>query len=243
MPRIEKSANGGSSTADRALAVLSAFQSGDRSLSLAELTSRTGLYKSTILRLMNSLLSARFIARSPDGSYFLGPQIPRLNAIYTRTSNLEAFIMPVLQGLVAATRETAALHVRQGRHRLRMFWADSPLALREHIETGERLPLDRGAGGRVLLAFSGMKGAPYDRIRAQGYALSRGERLPELSGISAPVFSADRKLVGALTLTMPTQRWKEVWRHQVVRAAARLTETLGGTSADMLAKEHEPRTR
>ena len=169
MPRIEKSANGGSSTADRALAVLSSFQSGDRSLSLAELTSRTGLYKSTILRLMNSLLSAHFIVRSPNGSYTLGPQIPRLHAVYTHSSTLEAVVMPVLLDLVAVTRETAALHVRQGQHRLRMFWADSPLALREHIETGERLPLDRGAGGRVLLAFSGMKGAPYDKIRAQGY--------------------------------------------------------------------------
>ena len=243
MPRIEKSANGGSSTADRALAVLSSFQSGDRSLSLAELTSRTGLYKSTILRLMNSLLSAHFIVRSPNGSYTLGPQIPRLHAVYTHSSTLEAVVMPVLLDLVAVTRETAALHVRQGQHRLRMFWADSPLALREHIETGERLPLDRGAGGRVLLAFSGMKGAPYDKIRAQGYALSRGERLPELSGISAPVFSADRKLVGALTLTMPTHRWKEVWRHQVVKAAVRLTETLGGTPTDILAKDHERRTR
>jgi DNA-binding IclR family transcriptional regulator len=236
MPRIEKSISGGSSTADRTLAVLSAFQPGDRSLSLTELTSRTGLYKSTILRLMNSLLGARFIARSPDGSYSLGPQIPRLHAIYSRSSNLEAVVMPVLRDLVAATRETAALHVRQGQHRVRMFWADSPLALREHIETGERLPLDRGAGGRVLLAFSGMKGVPYDKIRALGYALSRGERLPELSGISAPVFSADGKLVGALTLTMPTQRWKEAWKHQVVGAAARLTEALGGTSADILAK-------
>lgn len=243
MPRIEKSTSGGSSTADRALAVLSAFQAGDRNLTLVELTARTGLYKSTILRLLNSLLSARFIVRSPDGSYSLGPQIPRLHAVYARSSNLQALVMPVLRELVAATRETAALHVRQGQHRVRMFWADSPLALREHIETGERLPLDRGAGGRVLLAFSGTKGAVYDKIRAQGYALSRGERLPELSGISAPVYSADRTLLGALTLTMPTQRWKEVWKNQVLKSAARLTETLGGSSLEAASKGNESRSR
>lgn len=228
MPRIEKSSSGGSSTADRVLAILSAFRQGDAALGLPELAGRTGLYKSTTLRLLNSLLAARYVVRERNGQYALGSEVPRLHAIYAHGSNLEETVMPVLRELVAETQETAALHVKRGRHRIRLFWADSPLSLREHIESGELLPLDRGAGGKVLQAFSGGRGAGYDKIRAEGFAASIGERLPELSGISAPVYTANGDLLGALTLTMPTHRWKKAWAGKVVKAARKLTERLGG---------------
>ena len=46
---------------DRAIAILDAFAAADRSLSLAEIAARTGLYKSTILRLANSLLRGQLL--------------------------------------------------------------------------------------------------------------------------------------------------------------------------------------
>lgn len=61
----------GVSAAERALAVLTAFRRGDGALSLAELAERTGLVKSTILRLALSLQQYRLLARLPDGSYRL----------------------------------------------------------------------------------------------------------------------------------------------------------------------------
>ncbi len=61
----------GVSAAERALAVLTAFRRGDSALSLAELAERTGLVKSTILRLALSLQQYRLLARLPDGSYRL----------------------------------------------------------------------------------------------------------------------------------------------------------------------------
>ena len=45
----------GVAAVERALSVLGAFRDGDASLSLHELAARTGLYKSTILRLLVSL--------------------------------------------------------------------------------------------------------------------------------------------------------------------------------------------
>jgi hypothetical protein len=40
------------------------------------------------------------------------------------------------------------------------------------------------------MAFSGARGALYDRVRAEGVAALVGDRSPELAGISAPVFRA-----------------------------------------------------
>lgn len=68
----------GVAAVDRAFLILSAFQEGDNPLSLALLARRTGLYKSTILRLMQSLIRAGFVVRLPDGNYVVGPAPSRL---------------------------------------------------------------------------------------------------------------------------------------------------------------------
>ena len=228
MPRIAPSDHGGSATADRVLSLLAAFHPGDDELTLAQMASRTGLYKSTALRLLRSLAAAKFIVATGQGRFRLGAEILRLQAIMSAAGGLESAVMPVLRALVAETRETAALHVRRDSHRVRLFIVESPQPLREHVLTGEELPLDRGAGGLVLLAFSEKSKGSLQDIRKKGYAISIGGRVPELSGIAAPVFDARGGLVGALTLTMPTHRWNPSWRKAVVAKAAELTLALGG---------------
>jgi DNA-binding IclR family transcriptional regulator len=230
MPRIKPSETGGSATAERTLALLGAFRAGDVELTLAELATRTGLYKSTALRLLRSLETARFVSRSSEGRYRLGGEILRLEGVMSAAGGLKDLVMPALRNLVAETRETAALHVKRGSYRVRLYWVDSSQPLREHVVLGERLPLDRGAGGLALQAFSGAKGADFDKIRRQGYALSIGGRLAELSGISCPVFDAKATLVGALTLTMPTERWSLLLLPAVLTAAEQLTVALGGAA-------------
>lgn len=224
----QQAAPGGAAAVDRALSLLSAFCVGDSALSLAELAERTRLYKSTVLRLIASLEHARLLLRQADGRYALGPELARLHAIYAATFSLEAEVMPVLRELVAATRESAAFHVRQGDRRLCLYRVDSPQLVRDHIRAGDLLPLDRGAGGRVLTAFSGAPGEASERIRRDGFVVLSGDRIPELTGISAPVFGVGGELAGALTLTLPTPRLQPDFAAAVRAAARRLTRRLGG---------------
>src|ERR1700759_3072064 len=102
----------GVSAAERALAVLTAFRRGDGALSLAELAARTGLVKSTILRLAVSLQRYRLLARLPDGSYRLDSETLRLGMAYQQTFRLADHVMPILARLAAETGETAAFYVR-----------------------------------------------------------------------------------------------------------------------------------
>ncbi len=222
-------AEGGAVAVDRALFVLSAFRLGDTTLSLVELAQRTGLYKSTLLRLLASLEHARLILRHTDGRYGLGPEVARLNSVYSASFSLELIVMPVLRQLVQATRESAAYHVEQGEHRLCLYRVDSPQPVRDHAKAGELLPRNRGAGGRVLRAFSGARGEIYQKIREEGVAAMVGDRLAEIAGVSSPVFGPDGELKGALTLTCPTPRFDEAFRAHVLRAARDLTLALGGT--------------
>ncbi|RZT39533.1 IclR family transcriptional regulator [Cupriavidus agavae] len=223
------SADGGAVAVDRALFVLSAFREGDTALGLAELAQRSGLYKSTLLRLLASLEHARMVQRHADGRYGLGPEIARLNAVYAASFSLEHVVVPVLRDLVRATNESAAFHVEQGEHRLCLYRVDSPQPVRDHIRAGDLLPRNRGAGGRVLRAFAGARGEIYQRIRDEGVIALVGDRSPDIAGVSSPVFGPDGTLRGALTLTCPTPRFSGAFRAQVLDAARALTAALGGT--------------
>jgi len=224
----QHAAPGGAAAVDRALSLLHAFRAGDASLTLADLAERTQLYKSTVLRLLASLEHAKLLLRQPDGRYALGPELARLHAIYAATFSLEDEVLPILRDLVVATRESAAFHVRQGDQRLCLFRVDSPQLVRDTIRVGDLLPLDRGAGGRVLTAFSEARGGIYEQIRRDGVVIMNGDRVPELTGISAPSFGIDGALVGAVTLTVPTTRLRPEFGEAVRAAANRLTERLGG---------------
>jgi DNA-binding IclR family transcriptional regulator len=226
-PAQSSSKAGGVAAVDRALMLLTAFRSGDRSLTLGELAQRTGLVKSTTLRLLASLLHFGIVQKLEDGRYSLGPEVARLHSVYTSSFSLETVVMPVLQGLVKKTKESAAFHVRQGDHRLCLYRVDSPQAIRDHAKAGDILPLDRGAGGRLLMAFTGAKGANYEQIRKDGVVATLGDRSPELAGISAPVFQSGGVLAGAVTLTMPAARFKKSLVAPVKEAAAAISARLG----------------
>jgi DNA-binding IclR family transcriptional regulator len=221
-------APGGAAAVDRALSLLAAFRAGDRALTLAELAGRTRLYKSTVLRLLASLAHAGFLRRQPDGQWSIGPEVARLAGLYADSFSLEAAVVPVMQALMAKTQESVSFHVRQGEQRLCLFRVDSPQLLRDHVRAGDLLPLDRGAGGRVLMAFSGARGRLLDQVRRDGFVVLTGDRVPGLSGISAPVWRAPAELAGALTLTLPEVRMKARFTADLRAAAAELTARLGG---------------
>lgn len=228
----EQAAPGGAAAVDRAISLLAAFQPGDKSLTVTQLAERTRLYNSTVLRLLASLAHGRLLRRTSDGQWALGPEVARLAAMYSESFSLEDVVLPEMRSLVQRTRESVAFHVRQGDQRLVLFRVDSPQLLRDHVRAGDLLPLDRGAGGRVLSAFGGAKGRLYDQVRRDGYVMVTSDRVPGLVGISAPVWRSGQELVGALTLTVPEQRVEPSFTGELRASAARLTAALGGASQD-----------
>lgn len=236
-------APGGALVVDRALTLLGLFAQARAPLGLGELSEGAMLYKSTVLRLLASLEHVGLVLRQTDGRYALGPMVPQLQAAYAASFSLEAVVMPSLRELVERTTESAAFHVRQGDHRLCLYRVDSTQPVRDHIRVGDLMPLSQGAGGRVLLAFAGVQGDIYDRIRREHVAVLVGDRVPELAGISAPVFDADGTLVGAVTLTMPRERLANGQADHVLTTARHITAMLGGRLPEPAPAKAATRTR
>jgi len=220
-------AESGVASVDKALTILRLFSSQHPELSLNQIADATGLYKSTALRMLASLGNALLILKRSDGLYVLGPAIASLNAGYQQQQSLESLVPPILQQLMKATQESAAFHVRQGDQRLCLYRVDSKQALRDHIKVGDLLPIDKGAGGKVLHAFEGAPGKANEQIREAMVLAISGDRVKEISGISSPVFNAEG-LVGVITLTMPTYRFEPKQASLVKASAKKLTVLLGG---------------
>jgi DNA-binding IclR family transcriptional regulator len=221
----------GVASADRALTLLSAFRKGDRALPLAELAARTGLVKSTIMRLAISLEARGYLAREDDGSYRLDAEVLRLGSIYTQSFQLETHVMPVLEGLVARTGETAAFYVRRGEQRLCLFRVDSPHLLRLHVRVGDALPLDGSAIAQVLRVFTPGP-LPAAAATVDLPIVTMGATDPHTGAMAVPVFGPGEALAGALALSAPIIRWTPealaAARPLLTQAAAALTRRIGG---------------
>ncbi len=226
----------GVASADRALTLLSAFRKGDKAVSLAELAARTGLVKSTIMRLAVSLEAHGFVARTEDGSYRLDAEVLRLGTLYTQSFGLEARVMPLLEELVARTGETASFYIRRGEQRLCLFRAESPHLLRMHVRVGDALPLDNSAIAQVLRAFS-PRPLPAFVATLDLPIVSMGATDLHTGAIAAPVFGPGEALAGALALSGPVSRWSDdalaTAKPVLLDAARTLTRRLGGETPAM----------
>ncbi|PKU23684.1 IclR family transcriptional regulator [Telmatospirillum siberiense] len=219
---------------NRALSILKAFDDDCVEMTLAALAKKTGLYKSMILRMAASLETCGFLWRDDNGLFRLGPELWRLGSLYRRGFDLGRHIRPALRHLVEATSESASFYILEGDHRLCLYRENSPRAIRHHIDEGVRFPLDRGAGGQVLAAFSTPDDPKAADIRAQGYYVSLGERDADVAAAAVPLIDAGGHLRGALSVSGLLSRFDDDARKNAI---ALLKKTAGELAAVLPALE------
>ena len=222
----------GVAAVERAASLLEAFTDRDFSLSLGELARRAELDKSTVLRIARSLAKHGLLVRNEDGSWRLGPKLMKLGNIYQSTFRAADIIEPLLAQLVDQTGESAAVYVREGHARLCLFRHDSHQSIRHSARVGDMMPLNLGAPGRVILAFTGKAGPVYDEIRQKGFYATFGERDPQVASLATPIFRDGKDLFGSLALTGPPARFTEEAINRNLEtlqmAARKLSAAMGG---------------
>lgn len=226
----------GVAAVDRALSILAVFTAQDYSLSLTQIAERTGLYKSTALRLIESLVRAHYLVRITDGTYQVGPKPLQLGSIYQRQFRSFEYVPPVLRELVQQLGESASYYVPAQNGRICLHRVDAPRMIRDAVREGDWRPLENGAAGTIIMAFRGDAGERLDRVRSEFWAASLGNEVdPELAAVSVPVFGFDGAIAGALSISGPRYRLEELGTRSFVpallAAAKRLSLSFGADTS------------
>jgi DNA-binding IclR family transcriptional regulator len=210
----------------RALAIFDAFDNEHLSLSLQEIAERIRMPKTTAFRLVNTLERAGFLIRMDNQQYCLSLKVARLGGLVRSTLSIREIARPIMLEVNRQTHETITLNTVMGTDRMVLEVVDTPSPLMSMARLGQHMPLLLGASARVIMAYmepdelervlkANAKGLDIDRpalerelarFRKQGYALSRGQRVPGLTAISVPLFDINGKVRNSLSLTGPSIR-------------------------------------
>ena len=101
--------------------------------------------------------------------------------------------------------------MREGDQRVCVATHERPTGLRDTVPLGAVLPLTKGSGGRVLLAWAGdrdrfdVETQVLDRVRDLGWAATVGEREAGVASVSAPVRVGEH-VVAAMGVSGPAER-------------------------------------
>ena len=136
----------------RALDVLQAFTPERTSLSIGELVTASGLPRTTVLRLVETLVAERMLQHVAGGRVAVGTRLIRWGAFAAAAWTVPEATAARMAELAAETGETVSLYVRSGTTRVVVAQSPSPHSLRHVVQVGDELPLWKGAAGMVLLS-------------------------------------------------------------------------------------------
>ncbi|MEM9290089.1 MAG: IclR family transcriptional regulator [Acidobacteriota bacterium] len=157
-----------SKSADRALSILELIArrsppagAGERragsgsssSLNHSEISRELNIPKSTLTALLNTLEQRRYLSRSEQGLYTLGPRLGELANNTPRGSDLQRASQEMLRQLAERTGLTAHLAILDGAEAVYIDKAQVDSLLKVDTWVGRRLPLHCTAVGKALLAY------------------------------------------------------------------------------------------
>lgn len=226
------SAETGTQSVDRAIAILKTFTHEESVLGVTEISQRNGLHKSTAHRLIAALEREGLLSQDPGtGRYRLGLSLLTLAGRVQVHEELQGIARPKLQDLAQRTRETANLSVLDGGEAIIVERVLAPGRQMLSFEwVGRRAHVHAVSTGKVLLAFlpedegSKLMEGPLpsftpatltdraalkkelNRVRRRGYATDIEELEEGLSGVAAPVRNSSQEVIAAVAISGPSSR-------------------------------------
>ena len=237
-------------------------QEAENDVGVRELAAALNISPSSAHRILSALVDEGYLRQIAETSrYALGLEFLRLSHITTSRLPLRQIAQSHMQTLAEQSRETVTLGLYD-RSRRQMMHAASvdppdPHSLRFVVKLNEWLPVYAGATGLSIMAYLAPEEieaiidetqlralTPHTisdpnamlralrKIRQQGYAISRGQRIPDAGAIAAPVFAREQGVIGDICISIPKQRMDAGKERElaalVMACASRVSAELGG---------------
>jgi DNA-binding IclR family transcriptional regulator len=237
--------------------VLDSFSKDRPAWSLAELSARLDLPKSTLHRFLVGLERHGLLRRGyEDGKWRLGHRLFVWGSLAAESTGVRNIALPVLRDLAETTGETVLLTEYHNREVICIDKIETNHSVRIALNVGSRRAPHAGASSKVLMAYLPQteiaaiiqeKGLPrycertitdpadlareLAQIRKCGYALSYEETDRGAWGIATPIRNWEGEVVAALGVAGPTVRFSDDLAQRYVdlccEAATRVSLLLG----------------
>jgi len=238
----------------RGLEIIEAFSEEHPSLGIAELSRKLGLHKTTVFRLVSTLVELGFLSQAGDRKYRLSPKVLGLGHSYLQGLDLRNLAQPLLRVLQEKCGETVNMATLDGSELVYIERLKTSQIVNINLHIGSRLPLYNTSMGRVLIAFQPPEWID-DYIRSQaekypnldyfrrggdklkrilalmvqkGYAINDGDLATGLRSIAAPVRDSNGDVVAATNVAVPSARISR--RELESQLGPMLLETVGEIS-------------
>ncbi len=248
----------------KGLTVLGLFDAENREWTLDEIAERAGLPRMTAYRMIRTMEAASYLVRDPITSrYHLGPALLASTYLSESYSDLVKIARPYLEGLTAKTGESATLAVEVDGVAVSVDMVDTTRPLKREVAVGRIIGDTANANGKVFAAFKSeaeraeilalprtrltpstitdpdVLEKELARVRREGIAYDNEERNPGTCAVAAPVRDQLGKVIAAVSLVVPTGRFREAEKEHYAQAvkdtAASLSAFLGYSSRDQTA--------
>ncbi|QGX97452.1 IclR family transcriptional regulator [Roseovarius faecimaris] len=246
---------------DRGLHLLSLL-SREHRITLSNLAMQAGMPPSTAHRLLMTLQSQKFADfDETTQEWMIGVEAFRIGSGFLRRINLVEASRDVMHNLMTRTGETANLAIADDGDVVFVSQVETYHPIRAFFRPGARSAMHASGAGKALLAqlskeelerLLQKKGLPeftpktltrpdaliadLEQSRKRGWAFDDEERYAGMRCIAAPVFNAYGAAVAGISVSGPTVRFDEEriqrFSLEVRRAAAELTEKIGGQISD-----------
>jgi DNA-binding IclR family transcriptional regulator len=259
--------SGPATAAGRTLAVLAAFGPEHPSLSLSEISRRTGLSLTTTHRLVGELREWGALERAADGRYGIGLRLLELGSLAPQGLLLRELALPYLDDLHHATRANVHLAVRDGHDVVYVESLRARGAVQVLSRLGGRWPLHATGTGQVLLAYASPEiqqevvASPLRRftantvtdveelrrtlaeVRRTGVAIAENQLTAEALALAVPVRGPADEVIAALGVTVQRAAVKAHALIPVMAATARgISRALGAPSVSTVDPRSARRT-
>ena len=202
---------------ENALHLLEALAEEDSKCSLSQLSSKLGMTKASLFRLMATFESHGYVERSQGASeYKLGLAAFEVGQKLLSRMTILRKARPVMGQLVRQCNETVYLVVQRDDDALFLEMVDNDQKVKVVPLNGRRFPLSGCAAGKILLAFDGSlkteNGATGElqeelkQCQKQGFSLDKDGIGEGSTCIAVPLFNSEGQTCGSLAIVGPSFR-------------------------------------
>lgn len=192
---------------ERALQIFDCFSLERNKMGLSDISRAIGAPKATTFRILETLANGGFLIKDMDArTYQIGPKFLNYRSLFLFGIDCRAIAVPVMRTIRDTTNESVSLYMLVEGKRICVERFETRRRFRPVDYVGSEAPLEKGAGGKIFLAFgNGFGDAAQEdpelhTIRERGYSLTHAERDEGISSIGAPIFDHTGSMIASLTI-------------------------------------------